>query len=148
MFNIFDKYFVIPHETSGNEKFDKSPFNYLIYVNRCNNIGKMNLINNNLFEEEFKNKYVNEDYKISLRNVNFMGQNLIYNFIYFHEKLNCQQLYANASNIYYDNGKGYLSSLLFKYNIINEKFTTTSEHTLTLEEYVRKIANFLLNIPI
>ena len=36
---------------------------------------------------------------------------------------------------------------LFKYNIINEKFTTTSEHTLTLEEYVRKIADFLLNIP-
>ena len=156
LFNTFDKYFV------KNEKFDKSPFNYLIYINRCDNINKMNLINNNLFDEEFKDKYISEEYKLKLENVNFMGQNLIYNYRYGEMRRSLISYYImnniadNLGGNMYDyinsaNGRkncqrGWLTNF-YKYNIINEKFITTSEHTLTLEEYVRKIADFLLNIP-
>ena len=150
LFNTFDKYFV------KNEKFDKSPFNYLIYINRCDNVNKMNLINNNLFEEEFKEKYIYDEYKLYLTNVNFMGQNLKYNFYYWDKKdiSTIYTYYLCNDERYKDNGiyidskhQKLFQSVLYKYNIINEKFTTISEHTLTLEEYVRKIANFLLNIP-
>jgi hypothetical protein len=151
LFNTFDKYFV------KNEKFDKSPFNYLIYINRCDNINKMNLINNNLFDEEFESRYVKDDYKIGLINVNFMGENLMYNFYCWDEKDITKLCFCDMNSFNIDSTPYVRYSVIhtimdsithfYKYNIINEKFTTTSEHTLTLEEYVRKIADYLLNIP-
>ena len=156
LFNTFDKYFV------KNEKFDKSPFNYLIYVNRCDNINKINSINNNLFDKEFEEEFISE-YRLGLNNVNFMGQNLKYNLYYWSKKDISSHYIINGNdeNILFKDYDtlGFVSNQIttsqtdglltkfYKYNIINEKFATTSKHTLTLEEYVRKIANFLLNIP-
>lgn len=156
LFNTFDKYFV------KNEKFDKSPFNYLIYVNRCDNINKINSINNNLFDKEFEEEFISE-YRLGLNNVNFMGQNLKYNLYYWSKKDISSHYIINGNdeNILFKDYDtlGFVSNQIttsqtdglltkfYKYNIINEKFATTSKHTLTLEEYVRKIVNFLLNIP-
>ena len=157
------------------KKYNKeSPFDYLICLNRCDNINKINLINNNIFEEDFKFKHDYDNFKIPFTDINFNGENIHYNLMYY-DKINympkiiyggncnncknftlnyvvtpnCKCLKCNNTFIGYNDYNSILSNPLkaIKYNIINTTFTSTSEHTLTLEEYVRNVCEYLLNIP-
>ena len=154
------------------KKYNKeSPFDYLICLNRCDNINKINLINNNIFEEEFKFKNDYDNYKLPFTDINFNGENIHYNLMYY-DKIdympkwkcfNCNKEYIIKDNYiqkpcgcWFNEQKiitGNNSINLFnysktiKYNIINTTFISTSEHTLTLEEYTRKICDYLLNVP-
>jgi len=130
------------------KKYNKeSPFDYLICLNRCDNINKINLINNNIFEEEFKFKHDYDNYKLPFTDINFNGENIHYNLMYYDILYLCDIYFnetiknknrQNHSNCY---------KCLMNYNIFHKTFTSTSEHSLTLEEYIRKICNYFLNVP-
>ena len=140
-----DKCFTIQIRNDLNKYSMNKDFNYLIYIGRCDNINKLNLIKNNLFNEDFLDDYIYDEYKMELHNINFNGENIHYNLHYYNKTI-MTDIHYNGDNI--DDWE--MTTALdyrYKYNIINETFTTKSEHTLTLEEYVRKIADFLLNIP-
>ena len=144
---------------SDLNQWSKCPFNYLIILRRTDNQTKINLIDNNIFDDDYKLDKI-EEYKIPISDINYDDKNYHFNIKYYDKTiLDYKKIYTTYSknvgvvgyvcndNCYQYIGIKYNSILNYINHINNFNLKLNYNELTTLEDLTRKMIEKLKNVP-